>query len=178
MVRDKYRIVSLQWDYDYDGPEPPDSKLVLSAVPDSFPGGDNAINYYQEIFEPLVLLEAWCAIIASKDEDLAELQVEITSRRHTDTWVDLDVVTNQILPLKWSLNDTDIVLLRPLDGVGNVLCKVAKSKRNAEGLSASLRCRLQTDRLRAIGFKLSIRSQWRMSRVYRCVCRSRLSIFP
>jgi senataxin len=161
-------FVSLHWDYDHDGPEPSDTKLVPSAVPDSFPGGDNAIFHYQEIFEPLILLEAWSALVASKDENPLVLEVEVTLRRHTDTWVDLDVATNQMLPPKWSLTETDIVLLRPVDGVGNVLSKVVKSKRSPEGLVASLRCSLQTDRLRAISSKLSIRSRWRMSRVYRC----------
>lgn len=157
----------LHWDYDHDGPEPPGETFTLLPVPDAFPGGDNAISRYQQIFEPLILLETWSSLCTSKDEKPIIVEAEIGSRRHTDTWVDLDVIIGQSVPPKWWLSEADIVLLRPLEGTFSVLAKVMTSKKGVEGTHASIRCSLQTDRLKAMNSMLSIRSHWKLSRVLR-----------
>lgn len=169
--------LSLHWDYDHDGPEPPGMKLNPSPIPDSFPGGSNSIARYHEIFEPLVLLETWSSLCSSKDDKLVVVDVEIASRRHIDTWVDIDIIIGPSIPPKWWLSEADIVLLRPSEGTGSVLAKVMTSKKSSEGVHASIRCSFQTDRLRVLNPTLSVRSHWQLSRVYRCVG-NRLMQYP
>lgn len=159
---------SLHWDYDYDGPEPPDTPLTLIPVPDSFSGSDeNAISRYQQVFQPLILLETWSGLVKSKEENPLVIEAEIGSRRRTDSWTDLDMIMRDAVPPNWWLSETDIVLLRPLNGPGSVLAKVMGSKRSFEGLTATVRCSLVTDRLSMMSSALGIQTKWRLSRVFR-----------
>ena len=100
----------LHWNYDHTGSEPPNVQPQFARVPDSFPS-NNALETYSKVFEPLILLETWSALIRSKDEELATFETEVTGRRRTDNWLDLDVAILETIPLGWYLTENDIVLL-------------------------------------------------------------------
>lgn len=152
----------LSWDYDHVGPEPPTSgeppKLVR--VPDRF--SDHEL--YRSIFEPLLLLECWSQIVQSKDETQEICDCKISSRQFVDDWVDLDISISQSVPNGWYLADTDIVLLRHLDGKRSVLAKVRNYSAMPYGIQATLRSLLN----RSKGDPgLLINSTWRLHKVFR-----------
>ena len=153
---------SLQWDYDHDGPDPPNTNLRLTHVPDKFPL-QNPMEDYLKVFKPLILLETWSALIKSKEENVPFVVAEIIGRRHVDSWLDLDIVISDAVPSKWYLSETDIVLLRPVDGTKSVLAKVSASKRGPEGIQTTVRCNYPTP----LDGQLVISSRWRLSRVLR-----------
>ncbi|KAF8305662.1 hypothetical protein DL93DRAFT_2172485 [Clavulina sp. PMI_390] len=159
----------IQWDYDHEGPDPPDFNLRPISVPDSFPRGDIAIAEYHKIFQPLILMETWSGLVASKYENPRIVDAEIVARRHVDVFVDFDIAIDDpasAMNPKWWLSETDIVLLRPIEGTGNVLAKVSTAKKSNEGWNATLRCCLDTDRLRLMSGALALQSHWQLSKVY------------
>ncbi|KAF9516494.1 hypothetical protein BS47DRAFT_1483978 [Hydnum rufescens UP504] len=150
----------LQWDYDHEGPDPPNLELHLTHVPDKFPP-QNPIEDYLKVFKPLILLETWSSLIKSKEEDIPFTIAEVVGRRHVDAWLDLDVVINEVVPPKWYLSETDITLLRPVDGTKSVLAKVSMSRRSPAGIQTTLRCSFTTP----LNDQLVIGSRWRLYRV-------------
>lgn len=152
----------LSWNYDHVGPGPPTSagspKLVR--VPDSF--SDHQL--YRSIFEPLLLLECWSQIVQSKDEKQEFCDCKISSRQFVDNWVDLDISISELASRDWYLADTDIVLLRHLDGKRSVLAKVLHYRAMPYGIQATLRSLVN----RSTGDPgLHINSSWRLGKVFR-----------
>jgi senataxin len=152
----------LSWDYDHVGPEPPTSgeKPKLVRVPDRF--ADHKL--YHSIFEPLLLLECWSQIVQSKDQKQEICDCKISSRQFINDWVDLDISISELVPKDWYLAETDVVLLRHLDGKKSVLAKVQSYKAMPYGIQATLRSLVN----RSKGDPgLEINSSWRLSKVFR-----------
>ncbi len=154
MLTTMYR---LHWNYDHTGTEPPDVHPQFAKVPDSFPL-NNALEVYSKVFEPLILLETWSALIRSKGEEIATFEAEVSGRRRTDNWLDLDVTVLEAIPFGWYLTENDIVLLREANGSKSILCKVGSSKLAPGGLTATLRCSPFTSALMSLDNLLMIRS--------------------
>ena len=152
----------LSWDYDHVGPEPPISgaKLKLANVPDKF--SDHTL--YRSIFEPLLLLECWSQIVQSKDEKQESCDCKITSRQFIDDWLDLDVSISEPAPKDWYLAETDVVLLRHLDGKGCILAKVRSYQAMPYGIQSGLRSLVNNNKGDP---GLHINSIWRLSKVFR-----------
>jgi len=162
-ISDLHRAL-LSWDYDHVGPEPPISgeKLKLVHVPDKF--SDH--NVYRSIFEPLLLMECWSQIVQSKDENQEVCDCMITSRQFIDHWLDLDVSISEPVPKDWYLSETDVVLLRHLDGKGSTIAKVRSYRAMPHGIQAGLRS-LANHSKGDLG--LHINSSWQLSKIFRYV---------
>jgi senataxin len=154
----------LSWDFDHIGPEPPISgeELKLVNVPDKF--SDHTL--YRSVFEPLLLLECWSQIVQSKDEKQEICDCKITSRQFIDDWLDLDVSISEPVPKDWYLAETDVVLLRHLDGKGSILAKVRSYQAMPYGIQGSLRSLVNHSKGDP---GLYINSSWRLSKVFRYV---------
>lgn len=154
----------LSWDYDHVGPEPPISgeKLKLVHVPDKF--SDH--NVYRSIFEPLLLMECWSQIVQSKDENQEIRDCMITSRQFIDDWLDLEVSISEPVPKDWYLSETDVVLLRHLDGKGSTIAKVRSYQAMPHRIQAGLRSLVNHNKA---DLGLHINSSWRLSKVFRYV---------
>ena len=154
----------LAWDYDHVGPEPPmlGEKHKLAHVPDKF--SDHTV--YRSIFEPLLLMECWSQIVQSKDENQEVCDCMITSRQFIDDWLDLDISISEPVPKDWYLSETDIVLLRHLDGKSCILAKVRSYQATPRGIQAGLRSLVN---LNKGDLGLYINSSWRLNKVFRYV---------
>jgi senataxin len=120
----------LSWAYDHTGPDPPsDQKTTLVNVPDHFSNYD----HYQNVFEPLLLLECWAQILQSKQEPTEMFECKIVSRQFVDDFVDFDLAIIDPLTKGWFLSDTDIILLRQPEGKHPVMGKVFNFKVNRFG---------------------------------------------
>jgi senataxin len=151
----------LSWDYDHSGTEPPyhGPKPPYLQVPDKFSDHDQ----YRRVFEPLFLMECWAQIMKSKDEPDDTYQCTIQSRQFVDDWLDLDISIPEQVKREWRLMDTDVVLLRHLDGKKCILAKTQSYRANHMGITATLRC--------MVGAKgdpgLQTNTSWRLSKVMR-----------
>jgi senataxin len=154
----------LSWDYDHIGPEPPVSgeKLKLVRVPDKF--FDHIL--YRSIFEPLLLMECWSQIVQSKDEKQEICDCKITSRQFIDDWLDIDASISEPVPKDWYLAETDVVLLRHLDGKRGILAKVRSYQATPRGIQACLRSLVNHSKGDP---GLHINSSWQLSKVFRYV---------
>lgn len=152
----------LSWSYDHVGPLPPslgDTPQLLH-VSDQFTDHDR----YRKIFEPLLLLECWSQIVQSKDEKQETCDCKITSRQFIDNWLDFDVSISQPLPKDWYLAETDVVLLRHLDGKTGTLAKVQSYRAMPHGVQAAFRAVINQSQSDP---GLQINSQWRLTKVFR-----------
>lgn len=162
-ISDLHKAI-LPWDYDHVGPEPPVSgeELKLVSVPDKF--SDHM--RYRSIFEPLLLMECWSQIVQSKDEKPENFNCMITSRQFIDDWLDLEVSISDPVPRDWYLAETDVVLLRHLDGKSCILAKVRSYQALSHGIQAGLRSLVSRHKADP---GLHINSSWRLSKVFRYV---------
>ena len=121
----------LSWDYEHSGPDPPssDPKAKLVSIPDRF----SNYSHYQNIFEPLLLLECWAQILQSKEETTETFECKIASRQFVDDFVDFELAIIEPLGKGWFLNETDIILLRQPGGKFPVMGKVLNFKANTYG---------------------------------------------
>ena len=150
----------LSWDYDSDSTVPPGAQFQLMHVPDRF---ENE-QHYRRVFEPLLFMECWAAIQASKENNEEKYECQILTRQYSDDWIDLDIAITDSLAKDWMLTDTEIVLLRQPDGKKNYLCKVQNYKTSFRGVNATLRMMAPKD-----GGGPQINTTWVLSKVYRSV---------
>ncbi len=148
----------LSWNYDHDGPHPPEESLKLFRVPDRF---DHSCHF-RETFEPLLLLECWAQIQQSKEADEGKFECRIVGRQYSDQWIDMDVAFTESVTNDWYLAETDIVLLRHAPTKHCRLLKVQQFKPTPTGLSATLRM------IAAVGDPgPQVDSLWQLSKVFR-----------
>jgi senataxin len=150
----------LLWDYDDNSDQPPGSNLRLLNVPDRFEDG----QHYRDVFEPLLLMECWAAIQASKENNEEKYGCQVLTRQYSDDWVDLDIAITDSVKKDWMLTDSEIVLLRHPDGKKSYLCKVQNYKTTFRGINATLRMMAPKD-----GNGPQINTSWVLSKVYRLV---------
>lgn len=155
-----HRVI-LGWNYDHDGAEPPQDHLKYFRVPDKFQ------NYqdYRMIFEPLLLMECWSQIIQAKGEPQDSYECKITGRRYSDDWTELDITIDESVKKDWYLVETDIVLLRHLDGKATIMAKISHYRATPTGIQASLRCFTRTRNDPG----LNLQTCWKLSKLFRYV---------
>ena len=154
-----FHRVLLSWNYDYEGQEPPfvGQKPRYMHIVDRFSGFDQ----YGKIFQPLLMMECWAQIVKSKDEPQDSYSCTVSNRQYVDDWIDVDLgITNQ--PKEWNLAETDVVLLRELEGKKSVLCKAQVYKVSQfGGCTATVRCVSRCDPGLTSGTK------WSISKIFR-----------
>jgi senataxin len=152
----------LSWNYDHPGAEPPITGAApsLVRVPDQF--ADH--HEYLKVFKPLLLLECWSQIVRSKDQVQDTYECKVASRQYTDDWLDVDISISDNVKKDWYLVETDVVLLRHLDGKRCALGKTNNYKAMPWGIQASIRCYLRDGN---IDPGLQINTTWRLSKVFR-----------
>ena len=126
----------LSWDYDFNGPSPPGQSVKLERVPPTFSDPE----HFRRIFEPMFLLECWTQLVESKEGSLQMYDVRLANRQFVDDWLDIDISFVGSVDKDWSLNDTDVVLLRQPQGKKGVLAKVQNYKGSPFGIQATVRC--------------------------------------
>ncbi|KIK69521.1 hypothetical protein GYMLUDRAFT_33895 [Collybiopsis luxurians FD-317 M1] len=150
----------LSWDYEHAGDAPPNTRLQLRRVPDTF----SDFNHYRAIFEPLLLSECWAQLLQSKDETSESFQCRITSKQYNGQWSDVEVIFDEDLAKEWFLTENDVVLLRHPEGKATVLAKAMSFRRpNREPAEAGLRCYFAPG---ARDPGLGIQTHWRISKVF------------
>ncbi|WOO78940.1 Helicase sen1 [Vanrija pseudolonga] len=103
----------LVWDPDYQGPRPPYPPNVaaelgpLRPMPNSFKTGKD----YERAILPLFLQELW-AQFTKEEKPQPTFQVEVATRAYEDEFLDIDVVLPGKLPMGFSVNEMDIVVIR------------------------------------------------------------------
>lgn len=154
----------LSWDYNHDGSEPPGDKVQRIRVPDKFVDYDE----YRRVFEPLLLLECWSQIVQSKEEVPESYECKISSRQFSNEWLDLDVTFPGNLNKGWYLAETDVVLMRHLDGKKCILAKTQSYRHSPQTIQGSIRCSIHAGNT-DIG--LEIGTTWRLSKAFRWALR-------
>jgi senataxin len=157
-----HRVI-LSWNYDHEGDKPPltSEARALIRVPDFF----RDHRQYQDVFEPLLLLECWAQIVQSKEEPADTYACMLASRQFVDHWVDVDINITDSVGKDWRLSETDIVLLRQPDSKRSMLAKVQSFKTSPmKGIQATIRCHL--DRMNADG-GLQLNTVWNIKKVFR-----------
>jgi senataxin len=157
-----HRII-LNWDYDYDGPEPPTTggSLALKPVPDKF----SSYRHYLDIMHPLLVVECWNSLVKSKEEPLDKVSITVAGKMHADTWVEIDAVIDQSVPKGWMLLETDIVLMAHATGK-KALAKVHSSRQTRQGIQATIRYSSELNDM-DLERAMTLKSSWLVSRVFK-----------
>ncbi|CAG8452428.1 3446_t:CDS:2, partial [Acaulospora morrowiae] len=106
-LKNLYKTV-LSWDFDTVGDIPPNSsQSSYKQVPDRF----NSVEEYQEIFEPLLILELWQGFMQSKEEvdENDVYNVIIEHNASVDDLVEVSAFSN--IPLR-TLSENDLLLIK------------------------------------------------------------------
>jgi senataxin len=121
------------------------------------------------VFEPLILMEAWSQLAKSKEDDIPSHICSIVNRQFIDDWLDCDMRFSEEVPPAWYLAETDVVLLRQLNGSKAILAKVQSYKRTLRGIQTTLRCNISSEEMKTFDLLLAIHSQWHLRKVWRYV---------
>ena len=98
---------------------------------------------YDEVFEPLLVLECWQHILAAKIESLGEtFDFMIENRQKIDEFVELFVTMKHTVYANVGLLDPDLVIITNRQGSGGKECfaKVQGMKKKKDSVELSLRC--------------------------------------
>lgn len=134
-----YRHV-LGWDPAHTGPDPPHSEAtrrILSSpmpVPTSFPSAQR----YEQIMLPLYLQELWMQALKGEGT-VTPLPIEVTSRSYEDDFLDMEVAISGQVPDRFSLNESDIVMLVQPGNPKKLFAKVQGYRRRFKDAGIKLR---------------------------------------
>jgi hypothetical protein len=130
----------LSWTPSHDGPFPPGkSAQDFKRVEPTFASPQK----YQDVFEPLLILECWQHIQQAKMEGTEEsFEFVIDNRRKIDEYVELFVSMKPLEYNRVELRDPDLVIISSMRGNGGKECfaKVQGMKRKKESVELVLRC--------------------------------------
>ena len=130
----------LAWTPSHSGSFPPGTKKEdFQRVTGTF----SSPAKYQEIFEPLLVLECWQHILAAKTESLGEtFDFVIENRQKIDEFVELFVTMKHTVYANVGLLDPDLVIISNRPGIGGKECfaKVQGMKKKKDSVELSLRC--------------------------------------
>ncbi|KAH7337135.1 AAA domain-containing protein [Rhizoctonia solani] len=155
----------LRWSIDHDGPQPlsiggnvPKPTRVVPKF--------NSKKQYFDVFHPLLINECWSQILQSKEEGMKDpIMCLIMTRSYVDNFTDLAFNIVETMPERWYLAETDIVLLRSMDGDRSILAKITGFKRgNAANQIATGTLRLSMAAEQRA--KVQIQEKWNMCRIY------------
>jgi senataxin len=130
----------LSWTPSHDGPFPPGkSAQDFRRVEQSF----GSPQKYQEVFEPLLMLECWQHIQQAKMEATEEsFEFVVDNRQKIDEYVELFVSMELLEYNRVALQDPDLVIISGARGKGGKECfaKVQGMKRKKDSVELVLRC--------------------------------------
>ncbi|KAF8749540.1 SEN1 N terminal [Rhizoctonia solani] len=155
----------LRWSIDHDGPQP---LSIGGTVPKPIRVVPkfNSKKQYFDVFHPLLINECWSQILQSKEEGLKDpIMCLIMTRSYVDNFTDLAFNIVETMPERWYLAETDIVLLRSLDGDRSILAKITGFKRG----SAANQIATGTMRLSMAAeqrVKVQVQEKWHMCKIY------------
>lgn len=130
----------LGWNPSHTGPDVPHSdyaRRILSApglVPASFPSAQR----YEQVMLPLYLQELWMQALKDENRDLP-LAIEVTLRNYEDAFIDLEVAVAGQIPERFSLNESDVVVLQQGGNPNKVFAKVQGYRRRFKDVGIKLR---------------------------------------
>ncbi|KAG5732132.1 hypothetical protein E4T56_gene2153 [Termitomyces sp. T112] len=157
-IGDLYKTV-LSWDYSHTGSYPPGPKVDYSTIPVTFA----TYNDYRKTWEPLLLLDIWAQVSASKQEEHEVYDIKINSRQFSDQWLDVDLTFTGGIKKDWYLSDTDLILLKHESSQKLVMAKTISYKTTPfgpqQGTQASVRCLAKNDP------GLQMNTTWKLSKV-------------
>lgn len=157
-IGDLYKTV-LSWDYSHIGPYPPGPKENYSTIPATF----DTYESYRKAWEPLLLLDIWAQVNASKQEVQVAYDIKINSRQFVDHWLDVDLSFSGSIKKDWYLSETDLVLLKHGSSQKLVMAKTISFKTTPfgpqQGTQASVRCLAKNDP------GLQMNTTWKLSKV-------------
>jgi senataxin len=150
----------LSWDYNYNGPIPPEHKSVRQ-VADKFSG----YQHYFQVFQPLLLAECWAQLSQAKEEVQDSYQCRVDSRQYADDWLEIDLTITDSVKKGWYLAETDIVLLhQPSDHTKCMMAKVKTYKALPRGVQVLVRFYLRPGS-RELGPQLT--TAWQIRKLFR-----------
>lgn len=150
----------LSWDYNYNGPTPPEHKSVRQ-VADKFSG----YQHYFQVFQPLLLAECWAQLCQAKEEVQDLYQCRVDSRQYADDWLEIDLTITDSVKKGWYLAETDIVLLhQPSDRTKCLMAKVKTYKALPRGVQVLVRFYLRPGS-RELGPQLT--TTWQIRKLFR-----------
>ncbi|KEP48853.1 helicase SEN1 [Rhizoctonia solani 123E] len=155
----------LRWSIDHDGPQP---LSIGGAVPKPtrVVPKFNSKKQYFDIFHPLLVNECWSQILQSKEEGLKDpVMCLVMTRSYVDNFIDLAFNIVETMPERWYLAETDIVLLRSMEGDRSILAKITGFKRgNMANQIATGTMRLSMAAEQRV--KVQIQEKWKMCKIY------------
>lgn len=131
----------LAWDPSVRTPRPPYPPKVAAelGMPRKVPGAFATAQEYEKTMLPLFLQELWAQFIKD-DNQVPPITVEANYRAYEDDFIDIDVVVVGAIPVRFgSVNDTDIVTIRTLDGGKPIFAKVQVFRRKFKESAIKLR---------------------------------------
>ncbi|KAF2097845.1 tRNA-splicing endonuclease-like protein, partial [Rhizodiscina lignyota] len=99
----------LGWDYFATGDFPPGSRRDLySHVPNKFPSP----VHYQQVFQPLLELEAWQGLVKSREENTFKTyEIKISNRSSVDAFVEVSTTMTQADNKEIQISEGDLILM-------------------------------------------------------------------
>lgn len=99
----------LSWDFFHNGDFPPGAvRQDYSFVTKTF---KTPVDY-QNVFEPLLILEAWQSILKSKDEsNFKTFNIKVSSRMNVDAFLELSTTMSMVEGKEIGVGEADIVLI-------------------------------------------------------------------
>ncbi|KAJ1303188.1 hypothetical protein OPQ81_011387 [Rhizoctonia solani] len=155
----------LRWSIDHDGPQPlsiggsvPKPTRVVPRF--------NSKKQYFDVFHPLLINECWSQILQSKEEGLKDpITCLIMTRSYVDNFTDLAFNIVEAMPERWYLAETDIVLLRSIEGDRSILAKITGFKRGSMAnqiATGTMRLSMAAEQR----VKVQIQEKWNLCRIY------------
>lgn len=148
----------LSWSYIAEGEKPPVTTNALTQRFEALRPTYRDPDEYAAVFEPMLLLECWAELQASKDQiakgspDFAPFTATINGRSTTDSFVvlTLTMAEDRRLQGRPQLQDTDVIYMRTHEPAGGkekktILGKVHAFKNHPQGPRLTVRCCLAAD---------------------------------
>ncbi|CAE6419630.1 unnamed protein product [Rhizoctonia solani] len=155
----------LRWSIDHDGPQPL-SIGGLVPKPTRVVPKFNSKKQYLDVFHPLLINECWSQILQSKEEGLKDpITCLIMTRSYVDNFTDLAFNIIEAMPERWYLAETDIVLLRSMEGDRSILAKITGFKRGSlanQIATGTMRLSMAAEQR----VKVQIQEKWNMCKIY------------
>lgn len=155
----------LRWSIDHDGPQPLSiggNNPKLTRVVPKF----SSKNQYFDIFHPLLINECWSQMLQAKEEGPKDpIMCLIMTRSYVDNFTDIAFNIVEAMPERWYLAETDIVLLRSMEGDRSILAKITGFKRGSVANQiATGTMRLSTAVEQSV--KVQVQERWKLSKIY------------
>ncbi|PLW47414.1 hypothetical protein PCANC_05849 [Puccinia coronata f. sp. avenae] len=159
---DLHRYI-LQWDYNYNGPCPPNAPTNYDHLPPFF----SSFSHYLSCTEPLLMCETWQQICQAKESVLSgektPIPIEVIGRASVDDFIEIySTIKHGLLPERTYFTEADLVLVRSNDPQSKsrcILAKVIGLSRKPEWFELNLRLHFGSARSDITGY-LVPKTKW------------------